>query len=285
MVQWSLWARALAHYERGEPAEADRAATACLEVLREVDESTMTLAGRANIAAIRSEHDPQRAIDDLLVVAGPRLEAIERTWRTWLLFMLVRAAVATGRLDDAAGWLDGAQDAAPLPASRARVHCALAELRLAEGDAGAARAAAGRALALVSFEHAPREALIATILEGRAAAAGDARDDAIALLKDAARRAGTLGAQRLAGEAHRELRRLGVRAAASIRHAGGGAQLSARERDIAQLAAAGRSNRQIAAALFLSEKTVENNLSRIYAKLAVRSRVELTARWAELDQA
>jgi DNA-binding NarL/FixJ family response regulator len=44
---------------------------------------------------------------------------------------------------------------------------------------------------------------------------------------------------------------------------------------MAELVAAGRSNKEVAEALFLSGKTVENNLSRIYAKLGVRSRTEL----------
>ncbi len=44
---------------------------------------------------------------------------------------------------------------------------------------------------------------------------------------------------------------------------------------IAELVAALRANKEVAAALHLSAKTVENNLSRIYAKLGVRSRTEL----------
>ena len=44
---------------------------------------------------------------------------------------------------------------------------------------------------------------------------------------------------------------------------------------LADLVAQGRSNKEVARALFLSEKTVEHHLSRIYAKLAVRSRTEL----------
>ena len=56
--------------------------------------------------------------------------------------------------------------------------------------------------------------------------------------------------------------------------------LTPRERDIAELVAQGRSNKQAAAALFLSEKTIEHHLSRIYAKVGVRSRVELAARLA-----
>ena len=40
----------------------------------------------------------------------------------------------------------------------------------------------------------------------------------------------------------------------------------------------GRSNKEVAAELFLSEKTIESTLTRIYAKLGVRSRVELTRR-------
>jgi DNA-binding NarL/FixJ family response regulator len=67
---------------------------------------------------------------------------------------------------------------------------------------------------------------------------------------------------------------------ARARHAAGtGADVDAlteRERDIAGLVSQGQSNKQVAAALFLSETTIEHNLSRIYAKLGVRSRHELT---------
>ena len=40
-------------------------------------------------------------------------------------------------------------------------------------------------------------------------------------------------------------------------------------------------NREVADALFLSVKSIEANLSRVYAKLGVRSRTDLAHRWAE----
>jgi DNA-binding NarL/FixJ family response regulator len=58
----------------------------------------------------------------------------------------------------------------------------------------------------------------------------------------------------------------------------GVAALSPREREVAGLVADGRTNREIAARLFLSEKTIETVLSRVFRKLGVRSRVEVAAR-------
>ena len=55
-------------------------------------------------------------------------------------------------------------------------------------------------------------------------------------------------------------------------------ELSAAERRVAVGAAEGRTNREIAAALFLSERTVSGHLTRVYAKLGVRSRTELARR-------
>ena len=52
------------------------------------------------------------------------------------------------------------------------------------------------------------------------------------------------------------------------------------ERRIAELVAAGRSNKEVAAELHLSVKTVEVTLTRVYRKLDVRSRTELAARFA-----
>lgn len=55
----------------------------------------------------------------------------------------------------------------------------------------------------------------------------------------------------------------------------GGAELTDTERRVAELASSGHTNRQVAAALFVSPKTVEANLARIYAKLGIHSRAEL----------
>ncbi|WP_018655578.1 response regulator transcription factor [Actinomadura flavalba] len=58
---------------------------------------------------------------------------------------------------------------------------------------------------------------------------------------------------------------------------GGG--LSAREAEVMDLIATGRSNGEIARQLFLSEKTVKNHVNRIYAKLGVPSRARAIALW------
>lgn len=60
---------------------------------------------------------------------------------------------------------------------------------------------------------------------------------------------------------------------------GGGWMLSDREAEVMGFIATGRSNAEIGAALFVSEKTVKNHVNRIYAKLAVRTRAEAVARW------
>jgi DNA-binding NarL/FixJ family response regulator len=58
-----------------------------------------------------------------------------------------------------------------------------------------------------------------------------------------------------------------------------GRALSAREAEIMSLIAAGRTNGEIAAQLFLAEKTVKNHVNRIYSKLGVASRDAAISRW------
>jgi DNA-binding NarL/FixJ family response regulator len=58
-------------------------------------------------------------------------------------------------------------------------------------------------------------------------------------------------------------------------------ELTAREREILELLAAGRSNAQIAATLYLSPKTVRNNVSNVFAKLHVADRAEAIVRARE----
>ena len=84
-----------------------------------------------------------------------------------------------------------------------------------------------------------------------------------------------LGARLWAQRARRELARTGGR---RVR----GDELTPSEAQIARLAASGRTNREIAQALFVSPKTIEAALSRVYRKLDVRSRSELAARRTSL---
>lgn len=58
-----------------------------------------------------------------------------------------------------------------------------------------------------------------------------------------------------------------------------GGQLSTREEEVMDLIAAGMNNRQIAAACFISEKTVKNHINRIFAKLQTSTRSQAIAQW------
>jgi DNA-binding CsgD family transcriptional regulator len=63
---------------------------------------------------------------------------------------------------------------------------------------------------------------------------------------------------------------------------GNGVTLTAREREIANMATTGLSNKEIAAQLYLSRRTVESHLTRIFAKLEVHSRTAMARRLADL---
>jgi DNA-binding CsgD family transcriptional regulator len=97
-------------------------------------------------------------------------------------------------------------------------------------------------------------------------AARESLQKAIAILEE-------LGADPWAEKARAELARIGGRASAS------GALTPSEER-VAALVAEGKTNREVAAALFVTERTVEGHLTRIYRKLGVRSRTELARRLA-----
>jgi DNA-binding CsgD family transcriptional regulator len=80
-----------------------------------------------------------------------------------------------------------------------------------------------------------------------------------------------LGAPLWAGKARAELARTGSRAASP-------GELTPTEQQVADLVAEGQTNREVADALFVSVKTVEANLSRIFQKLGISSRRQLRGR-------
>jgi DNA-binding NarL/FixJ family response regulator len=85
-----------------------------------------------------------------------------------------------------------------------------------------------------------------------------------------------LGANPWAARARAELKATGsTRRAHGDRHAE--AELTAHELQVARIVAEGASNREAAAALFLSPKTIEYHLAHIFRKLGIRNRTELAA--------
>lgn len=120
------------------------------------------------------------------------------------------------------------------------------------------------------FEHA-RTLLSLGIVQRRDRQRGDARRS----LEAARATFDQLGATSWAERARSELGRIGGRLASP------GTLTTAEER-IAGLVAEGKSNKEVAATLFIAVKTVEVTLTRVYRKLGVKSRAELAARFAEV---
>jgi DNA-binding CsgD family transcriptional regulator len=86
-----------------------------------------------------------------------------------------------------------------------------------------------------------------------------------------------LGSRLWAARARAELARIGGRAPA-------GDGLTPTEQRVAELVAEGRTNRETASLLVVSEHTVDSHLRRVYRKLEVHSRAELARHYAELAQ-
>jgi DNA-binding NarL/FixJ family response regulator len=196
-------------------------------------------------------------------------EAHDPVSRSRVLPAAVDVLVATEAVDEAAplaeelGRLAVAFDS---PALRGAAGCAAAQVALARGDAASAAAGARRAVAAWTTLSAAYEVARCRTLLGRAYRALGDEQAADAELRAAREAFAGLGAQ----PAERECARL----LGAPRAPGG---LSPREVEVLRLVAAGRSNAQVADALFLSDKTVARHLSNIFAKLGVSSRTAASA--------
>jgi ATP/maltotriose-dependent transcriptional regulator MalT len=194
---------------------------------------------------------------------------------------LTLAELAVGDVDAADGYArraeqDAAQLALKLPsalAGRAR-----AAVLLARGEPLEAARVAHESAEAAGSVGATLQAAFSRGLEGRALAAAGDRLEAIATLRRAEQELDACGSVRVRDEMRRELRRLGARAEPRGPAAPGDSgidALSKRELEIAGLVTDRLTNREIAAALFLSDKTIESHLRNIFHKLGVTSRVEV----------
>lgn len=163
---------------------------------------------------------------------------------------------------------------------------AVGELALLEGDAESAAENLSRAVELHRNLAIPHERAQVELRAGIALAAAGEREAALERLCDSYRCASKLGARPLAAEAAKEVaalgesvaQRLGSRAAA----AADDVKLTRRELEVLRFVAVGKTNREIAQELFLSQRTVDMHVRNLLGKLDCRSRVEASHRAGEL---
>jgi DNA-binding CsgD family transcriptional regulator len=243
------------------------------------------LAGCQLGAALIETGEPESGRGELLAAAGgPELTLVEPAFRTQWYEVLADAELGGALLGDAEEWVGRCERTAlrlGRPTQTAVARRARAGLLLAGGDAGGAARLAEEAADGFAERGAELEAARSRVLLGRALGRAGERVRALEELEQAHTILEGLGALRYRDQAARELRLLGRRMGrrAEPDRAGPGvlSLLSKREHQVAQLASAGRTNRAIAAELFISEKTVETYLSRAFAKLGVSSRTALAA--------
>jgi DNA-binding CsgD family transcriptional regulator len=179
----------------------------------------------------------------------------------------VEAKALAERLDDHAGVMSTPSVIAAEARSRALV--------LAQGgDVEGARAAVEDALAAHARLQEPLELARTYLAQGAIERRARQRAAARAAFARAEAIFAGLGARLWLERARRDLARTGL----TRSHDG---ELTPTELRVAELAAAGARNKEIAGALFISVKSVEAHLSRVYAKFGIRSRVELASRLPE----
>jgi DNA-binding CsgD family transcriptional regulator len=193
----------------------------------------------------------------------------------WWIPDHVEALLEIGRLDDAVRLLDAWE----ADAARLRRERVLAHVTRCRGLVASAQGDVDRATSLLEAAVAQHEtagdafgrarALLALGIVRRRRRQKRATRDAIGAAVEGFEE---LGAATWSEKARAELGRVGGR----TRIEG----LTPAESRVAALAAEGRTNKEIAAALFLSERTVETHLTHVYAKLGVRSRAELARAFA-----
>lgn len=169
---------------------------------------------------------------------------------------------------------------------------ALGEISLLGGDTAEASRQLGQALALLETLDIPLEVAVTSWRLGSALAAHGDREGAVRHLTNAVRTTRNMGARAVAALIAAELEALGAGDAAGARGDGSGATaghvadptvtLTARQREIVRLISDGLTNKEIAAKLFVSPRTVDMHVSRILDRLDCRTRTEAARKAAAL---
>ncbi len=253
-----------------------------LALLEGRDVSVFGVIGSCGLAAALVEAGELNSdLDSLVAIAGGwEMPKLTPAYRAQFQEVLTRGWLAAGELErarDAAARAEAAAAELGLEVALAQGWRARAAILLADGEAEEAAALALRSAQSAAGAGARIEAARSRALAGQALAARGGRERALELLREAETELDACGATRPREEARRELRGLGGRVEPRGPAAGGEGldSLTKREREVADLVTARKTNKQIAAELFLSEKTVESHLRNVFFKLGVSSRVEV----------
>jgi len=276
---WALCQRAYVHALRGDVDEA-RKDVADAAILLERFEFVLARLWIVAAPAVLelSLGDPEaawRGCEPL--VAAVEAQGIGEPVPLFFLPDALEALIALGRLDRAEPLVGLLEDRGRALERGWAVGTALrcrALLLAARGDVDGAREAIEGSLAVLEGAEFPfelaRSLLVAGVLERRQRQRARAKES----FERAREIFERVGARLWAERAAAEIDRLGLRR-------GSGEELTASEQRVAELVATGMSNREVAAALSVSAKTVEATLGRVYRKLRISSRAELGARMAQ----
>jgi DNA-binding CsgD family transcriptional regulator len=271
---------------RGELGPARKHLLASFDNARRLDIFSMQVDCAASLALVADyDSDPEGALERCRFLLGRWEQSEDHHYAVWGLRTAASLFARHGHGDEAHACAEGltriATSSGHADALAALAH-ALAETALAEGEPEVAAEQLGRAVELHRSLRIPAERVQILHRAGVALAAAGERETAIERQAEAYRLARKLGARPLAGRAAAAIEDLGESAEQRLGSAADTAgTLSRRELEVMRLVADGRTNKEIAAELFLSTRTVDMHVRNILSKLDCRSRVEASVKAGE----
>jgi DNA-binding CsgD family transcriptional regulator len=273
----ALWAKALADAHLGRLGEARAAAERGVALSTEIGEEVYRVLNRFALGFLELSLGNVAGADAVLRLLPSRL--VELGWNEPSLFPVwpnaIEALIGVGEADLAARYLDEYSERAvrcDSPWALATSARCRGRLLLAGGDTDSALAALDRALEEHRRTPGAFERYRTLLALGSAQRRSRRLKAARITLGEALTGFEALGAPLWAEQTRAELGRIGGRTRSRN-------DLTPAEQRVADLVAAGNTNKEVAAALVVSVHTVEAALTQVYRKLGVRSRTELARRF------
>ena len=291
-LSWALWEHGLVCWYGGDSGTARIALAESQQLADETGRNILWEAMPGWALSSVQGYDGELAASKALTLSacgGPEMPLVVPAERCIAWDLMVMDTVGLGQLDEAEAYVARMERDVPVvgrPLAAVLATRGRASILLERDDPAAAVEQATTAVAAAYDAGIALERRRCQVLLGRALAAAGERQRAILELRDAELALDAGGALTLRDEARRELRKLGHRVDQARRRGApasaiaGMAALSAREREVVALVAAGRTNPAIAEELYLSVKTVETHLRNVFVKLGVTSRAEVAAAFA-----